>query len=118
VASIENPQRHARALISLYKVKKVFGLLQADAETVREIHSEYMKALELDSKPEKGERKLADDLVIVISELLTPLSKEVDHWLIYRVGLLEYALEKSIYNFDIQIQLLKIYDEFGLTPSF
>jgi hypothetical protein len=27
VASVENPQRHARALITLFKVKKVFGLL-------------------------------------------------------------------------------------------
>jgi hypothetical protein len=34
------------------------------------MHEEYMQALKLDSKPEKGERKLADDIVILINELV------------------------------------------------
>jgi hypothetical protein len=36
------------------------------------MHGQYLRILELDSKPEKGERKLADDLVILINEILEP----------------------------------------------
>lgn len=80
--------------------------------------------MDLDGKPEKGERKIADDLVIVINELLEshsfdrPTEDSLDKLVIYRIGLLEYALEKSPYNFDISLALLKIYDKHGLSASF
>jgi hypothetical protein len=62
---------------------------------------------------------LADDLVIIINECLEPLFKsEIDSIVAYRIGLMEYALEKSPYNFDIQVQLVKLYDQLGLSPSF
>ena len=59
-----------------------------------------MEMLELDGKPEKGERKLADDMVIVIDELMESqaLTPQV---VMYRIGLMEFGLEKSPYNFDI-----------------
>ena len=60
-----------------------------------------MKYLELDGKPEKGERKLADDLVILIDELQETHGIENHKLVIQRVGLMEYALERSPYNFDI-----------------
>ena len=60
--------------------------------------------VELDGKPEKGERKMADDLVILINEVLEPLFlSQIDSLVAYRIGLLEFALEKSPYNFDIQV---------------
>jgi hypothetical protein len=34
------------------------------------LHSLYLRLLDIDGKPEKGERKIADDLVIVINQLL------------------------------------------------
>jgi N-acetyltransferase B complex (NatB) non catalytic subunit len=37
---------------------------------------------------------------------------------VYRIGLMEYAMERSPYNFDISLQLLKLYDRLGLSPSF
>ena len=37
------------------------------------MHNQYMTFVELDGKPEKGERKMADDLVILINEVLEPL---------------------------------------------
>jgi hypothetical protein len=78
----ENPLRRARATINLYKLKKVFGLLtfkgeQSLEETlniVKVMHSEYLNALKLDGKPEKGERKMADDLILLINEVLKPFS--------------------------------------------
>jgi hypothetical protein len=36
----------------------------------------------------------------------------------YAVGLLEYALEISPYNFDINVAILKIYDVIGLSFNF
>ena len=65
---ITEPQRVARSRLSIAKVKKVFGFLKV--EDVKGLHEEYLRALELDSKPEKGERKLADDWVIIINEIL------------------------------------------------
>ncbi len=62
---------------------------------------------------------MADDLVIVINEVLEHQFKgHIDSLVLYRIGLMEYAMERSPYNFDIQIQLLKIYDSLGLSASF
>ena len=52
-------------------------------------------------KPEKGERKLADDLVILIDELMEAQPLDDPKSLMYRIGLMEYAMERSPYNFDI-----------------
>lgn len=65
------------------------------------LHQEYLAALELDGKPEKGERKLADDYVILIDELMEAVPLDNAKAIIYRVGLMEYGLERSPYNFDI-----------------
>ncbi len=43
---------------------------------------------------------------------------EIDSIVAYRIGIMEFALEKSPYNFDIQVQLVKLYDQLGLSPSF
>lgn len=56
----------------------------------------------MDRKPEKGERKLADDLVLLINEILAPyFHRKVDHTVLYRMGIMEFALQLSPYNFDI-----------------
>jgi len=68
------------------------------------MHEEYLRILELDSKPEKGERKLADDLVILINECLEKrFNGVIDSTVIFRIGLMEYAFDRSPYNFDIQL---------------
>ena len=66
------------------------------------LHDEYLNSLELDGKPEKGERKVADDLVLLINDILKPFdSKKIDSTVLFRIGLMEYAMELSPYNFDI-----------------
>ena len=58
--------------------------------------------MNIDGKPEKGERKIADDLVLIINEILEDSQKmEIDEVVIYRIGILEYGLERSPFNFDI-----------------
>lgn len=83
------------------------------------MHKDYFEMVNLDGKPEKGERKLSDDLVLVINELLEPLElSKSDSTYLYRIGLLQHALDLSPYNFDIALALLRIYDRKGLSTSF
>ena len=87
-------------------------------EQCKELQALYLQYIELDGKPEKGERKLADDLVLLIDEKLGRSNDQRIETIIYRIGLLEYALLLSPYNFDIQMSLVKIYDAQGLTVNF
>ena len=36
--------------------------------TIQELYQVYQNSLSLDSKPEKGERKIADDFIVLINE--------------------------------------------------
>jgi hypothetical protein len=58
----------------------------------------YHQGCELDSKPEKGERKVADDFVVLINE---QSEMSTTQELVYLACLNEYALRLSPYNFDI-----------------
>lgn len=65
-----------------------------------QLQNEYFDAILLDGKPEKGERKLADDYILMINELLAD-DNEITANALYRIALMEYAMELSPYNFDI-----------------
>lgn len=71
---VENPQRNARCIINLHKLKKVFGFFGEDQESkmwlATQMQQEYFRFAQLDGKPEKGERKMGDDSVIVLNEIL------------------------------------------------
>ena len=67
-----------------------------------------MEFRKLDGKPEKGERKIADDFILLFDEVLKEeVQKEardvgyVSEVDLLRIGVLEYALKQSPYNFDI-----------------
>ena len=87
-------------------------------ELVTLLQNEYADAIFLDGKPEKGERKAADDYVLMINELLDEDDSQVTPNVIYRIALMEYAIELSPYNFDIQLALSLLYDKVGLSVSF
>lgn len=121
----EDSVRKLRATINLHKINKIFSFytfkddIVKTSEIVKLLHSEYQSFIKIDGKPEKGERKMADDYVILINEILEPyFHKKIDSIVLYRIGLLEYALGISPYNFDIQMQLVKLYDQLGLSFSF
>ena len=88
------------------------------ADLVTLLQNEYFDAIFLDGKPEKGERKAADDFVLMINELLDEDDSQVAPNVIYRLALMEYAMELSPYNFDIQLALTLLYDKVGLSISF
>lgn len=59
-----------------------------------------MEYASLDSKPEKGERKIADDFILLINEVAGMSSTEE---MLYLISLNEHALHLSPYNFDINM---------------
>ena len=71
--------------------------------------------MKLDGKPEKGERKAADDFLLLINEVSN--SNEV-HEMLYLASLNEYALQLSPYNFDINMNQIKLYDKLGMSISY
>ena len=115
VDAITDEKKKARAAINLYKMTKIFGFYSESTdikEIVKELTDAYFRMKDLDGKPEKGERKIADDIVLILNEILSEFttSSDLDHWALYRLSLLEFALERSPYNFDISMALLKLYD--------
>jgi len=56
---------------------------------LNELQQSYLQALELDSKPEKGERKIADDWIILINE---QSPRDTVQQLLYLASLNETAL--------------------------
>ena len=56
--------RVCRLQLNQAKVKQMFGVMTPLAD----LQQMYHQACELDSKPEKGERKIADDFVVLINE--------------------------------------------------
>jgi len=87
--------------------------------------------VKLDDKPEKGERKLADEQVLLIADIIDNYidneeeEKEGEQDIdgkrkldFFKVCLLEMAYETSCYNFDIQLALLKSFDRLGWSASF
>ena len=86
----------------------MLGLLKgSNPESIRELEEMYLKYSKLDGKPEKGERKMADDFVLIINEALdeeADKESRIDGHTskndLYRIGLLEFALNLSPDNFD------------------
>ena len=93
-----------RATVTLHKLRYILS------SQVSALHGEYAALVDADGKPEKGERKMADDLVVLIYER--------DQSMLYRIGLMEFAVGRSPYNFDLQLGLGSIYHQLGLGSSF
>lgn len=86
--------------------------------------AKYLEYCELDKKPEKGERKFADDIILLIAQILEDNiikinnSKKSFKYDLLKICLLEHAYDLSNYNYDILIYLLKSYNRLGLCTSF
>lgn len=65
--------RQVRIILNRLKIQSLLGISTVEhsaKELVQLLQNHYFKAIKLDGKPEKGERKLADDFVLLIYELL------------------------------------------------
>ena len=104
----EDKVRQARILLNKAKMQRILAH-HTSLDCCQDLLKQYLEYSKLDGKPEKGERKIADDFILVLDEILAETSQKeprddsgalskVD---LFRVGLLEYALQLSPYNFDI-----------------
>lgn len=94
-----------------------------NSDEFRSILSDYFDCLKLEDEPEKGERRVSDDFIFVLEEMFresTTINNLTvpDALKLFRIGLLEFCLSQSIYNFDIALQLTKLYQELNLNSLF
>ena len=130
-----NKVRHACAEISLAKFEYIFRneppkSLSELQQIVGPLLQKYHAYLKMDEKPEKGDRKMADEMVLLIADVIDsyltkgtaqgdPVDKGEKLKLhLFKSCLLELAYEHSNYNFDMQISLMKSYDQLGLSVSY
>ena len=82
-------------------MQKILGHFhRKDPNCKQELLKAYLKYSKLDGKPEKGERKIADDFVLILDELLAEASAKeprnnadsLNTSDLFRIGILEYAL--------------------------
>ena len=90
----------------------------------------YFELCKLDEKPEKGERKMADEMVLLVATIIDnyvgDLTKQANNETLkerinldlFKVSLLELAYESSGYNFDMQLSLMRSFDRLGACSSF
>ena len=67
--------RKARVLLNRAKMSRMLGhsSTKSDADKMLEL---YMEFKQLDGKPEKGERKIADDFILLFNEILESLVQD------------------------------------------
>lgn len=100
-AQQEDPMRKVRIALNHLKLAMLLNNVHNRDELVQQLQNEYFDAILMDGKPEKGERKLADDYILMINELLDEDSDQVNTNALYRIAIMEFAMELSPYNFDI-----------------
>ena len=111
--------RKCRLSLNLCKLRKILSQNFSDLTvSIEELQSLYFSAIELDGKPEKGERKLADDYIVLINEIFIERGSLNEADRLQLISLNEYALKLSPYNFDIQMSQATHYDAIGMSVSF
>lgn len=111
-------------------MKKMLGFFDkftsiefVQSEELKAIISDYFECLGLEEAPEKGERRTSDDFIFVTEEIFRDSVTDSDPSALngvklLRIALLEYWLSQSIYNFDIALQLTKLYQELNMNDKF
>lgn len=99
--------RKARIILNKTKMERMLGRIQGAQPHSDNLLNMYLTYAKLDGKPEKGERKIADDFLLILDEVLAEHvlksqdKEETSKIDIFRIGMLEHALSASPYNFDI-----------------
>ncbi|CAO3589381.1 unnamed protein product [Absidia cylindrospora] len=108
--------------ITIYKIERYLGLaprgdLKSSLAYVDELWTLYQQALPLGEGLEKTEYQYGDDFVVLASHVLYDLYQEhkKPELLIQAVALLEMALAKSAYNFQIKLVLVRLYIVLGVS---
>ncbi|CAO3632493.1 unnamed protein product [Cunninghamella echinulata] len=107
--------------VTIYKIERFLDLLpRKDLEKgltyVDDLWKKYQDVLPLGEGLEKTEYQYGDEYVVLAGQMLFDLYLEFKNntLLIQAATFLEMALEKSIYNFQIKLLLVRIYIELGV----
>ncbi|KAI7906285.1 N-acetyltransferase B complex non catalytic subunit-domain-containing protein [Cokeromyces recurvatus] len=116
-ANIKNVHKQ----VNIRKLERFLGLHSAvdvkeALEIVNTLWCEYQNALPLGEGLEKTEMQYGDEFAILASHLLVDLYHQYKEssYLIQAISLLELALTKSIYNFQIKLILVRMYTLLGV----
>ena len=95
----------------------------AQSDDLKAIFSDYFEWLGIEESPEKGERRTSDDFIFVVEEIFRESVTDPEPFALngiklFRIALLEFCLSQSIYNFDIALQLTKLYQELNMNNWF
>ncbi|KAF7728781.1 N-alpha-acetyltransferase 25, NatB auxiliary subunit [Apophysomyces ossiformis] len=107
--------------VNVYKIHRFLDLqtglkLEEAISLVNELWTYYQNALPLGEGLEKTEWQYGDDFVILSAQILFDCYKEHKQMplLIQAIMLLEIALTKSTYNFQIKLILVRLYHTLGI----
>ncbi len=62
--------RRARILLNKAKLERMLGWTKGSKPYAEQLLKLYLEYAKLDGKPEKGERKIADDFILIVDEVL------------------------------------------------
>ena len=68
--------RRARIILNKTKLDRMLGRINGATPTTEQLLGMYLEFAKLDERPEKGERKFADDFVLILDEVLSEVTKE------------------------------------------
>ena len=74
VAEGDDQLRRARIILNKTKLDRMLGRISGASPAAEHLLSMYLEFAKLDERPEKGERKFADDFVLILDEVLSEVT--------------------------------------------
>lgn len=94
----EGTIRKARILLNKAKTARMLGQSKG-REAAESVLAQYLEFRQLDGKPEKGERKIADDFVLLFDEIMMDEADaesrhdgHISEVELFRIGVLDFAI--------------------------
>ncbi|CAG9315722.1 unnamed protein product [Blepharisma stoltei] len=108
--AIENVNQ-LRSIATYWKLK--YRLNLCTQQNLPELIRIYKTSLSIESDPKKGEHRIIDPLVIIISRIL----QQADTSLVSSIAILEFGLSKSPFNYFFKLELIDLYKKVGAAKS-
>ena len=74
VAEGDDQLRRARIILNMTKLDRMLGRINGASPAAEHLLGMYLEFAKLDERPEKGERKFADDFVLILDEVLSEVT--------------------------------------------
>ena len=116
--------------ITVLKFKKILGYFDSltsieflKSQELNEMFQDYFEFIKIEETLNKGERRASDDYIFIMEENFRDSVQDANKHILnaiklFRIGLLDYCLKQSLYNFDIALQLTRLYIEMNAHKQF